>query len=109
MSVNDIMSYVSKTPGNTNPAVIKSMVEAENYSVLEQAQKMDEEVLAAAKAYADTKGGTSDWNDLTNKPFEKIISDDEFLLWLNNTKIVEPFSSVSGEVYVDSNNKIYIL
>lgn len=30
MSVNDIMKYVSKTPGNTNPAVIKSMVEADH-------------------------------------------------------------------------------
>lgn len=29
MSVNDIMNYVSKTPGNTNPAVVRSMVEAE--------------------------------------------------------------------------------
>ena len=29
MSVLDIMKYVSKTPGNTNPAVIKSMVEEE--------------------------------------------------------------------------------
>lgn len=29
MSVNDIMKYVSQTPGNTNPSVIKSMVEAE--------------------------------------------------------------------------------
>ena len=38
MSVNDIMNYVSKTPGNTNPAVIKSMVEAENYGVLEKAR-----------------------------------------------------------------------
>jgi hypothetical protein len=38
MSINDIMSYVSKTPGNTNPAVIKSMVESENYGVLEKAR-----------------------------------------------------------------------
>ena len=29
MSVNDIMNYVSQTPGNTNPNVIKSMVETE--------------------------------------------------------------------------------
>lgn len=29
MSVNDIMKYVSQTPGNTNPSVIKSMVERE--------------------------------------------------------------------------------
>jgi hypothetical protein len=55
MSVNDIMNYVSKTPGNTNPAVIKSMVESENYGVLEKAQQMDEETLALAKAYADKK------------------------------------------------------
>lgn len=38
MSVNDIIDYVIKTPGNTNPAVIKSMVELENYGVLEKAQ-----------------------------------------------------------------------
>ena len=29
MSVNDIMNYVSQTPGNTNPSVIRSMVETE--------------------------------------------------------------------------------
>jgi hypothetical protein len=29
MSVSDVMKYVRETPGNTNPAVIKSMVEAE--------------------------------------------------------------------------------
>jgi hypothetical protein len=29
MSISDVMKYVRETPGNTNPAVIKSMVEAE--------------------------------------------------------------------------------
>ena len=55
MSVNDIIDYVNKTPGNTNPAVIKSMVELENYGVLEKAQQMDEETLAMAKAYTDSQ------------------------------------------------------
>ena len=53
MSVNDIMNYVNKTPGNTNPAVIKSMVESETYGVLEIAGQMDEETLEMAKAYTD--------------------------------------------------------
>lgn len=29
MSINDIMKYVNQTPGNTNPSVIRSMVERE--------------------------------------------------------------------------------
>lgn len=55
MSVSDIMNYVSKTPGNTNPAVIKSMVESETYGVLEKAGQMDEETLAMAKRYTDSQ------------------------------------------------------
>ena len=37
MSINEIMNYVRKTPGNTNPAVIKSMVESENSKYIEEA------------------------------------------------------------------------
>lgn len=37
MSVSEIMNYVRKTPGNTNPAVIKSMVESENSKYVEEA------------------------------------------------------------------------
>ena len=41
MSVNDIMNYVNKTPGNTNPAVIKSMVESEkNKAVYESVEDL---------------------------------------------------------------------
>jgi hypothetical protein len=43
MSVNDIMNYVNKTPGNTNPSVIKSMVENEKskavYASVEELKK----------------------------------------------------------------------
>ena len=29
MSVNEIVKYVRQTPGNTNPAMVKSMIESE--------------------------------------------------------------------------------
>ena len=34
MSIEKIVEYVKNTPGNTNPNVIKSMIEAENRAVL---------------------------------------------------------------------------
>ena len=39
MSVQDIVKYVRQTPGNTNPSVIASMVNAEMNSILEEAKK----------------------------------------------------------------------
>lgn len=39
----------------------------------------------------------------------EIVSDVEFLNWLNEAKVVEPVSSASGELYVTNNNKIYVL
>ena len=43
MSVNDIINYVNKTPGNTNPAVVRSMVENEKeksvYASVEELKK----------------------------------------------------------------------
>lgn len=39
MSVQDIVKYVRQTPGNTNPSVIASMVNAEVSSTLEEAKK----------------------------------------------------------------------
>ena len=46
MSVKEIVEYVRQTPGNTNPSVIASMVNAEMNSTLEEAKK-----------YTDSKGG----------------------------------------------------
>lgn len=34
MSIDNIIKYINETPGNTNPSVVKSMVEAEMRSVL---------------------------------------------------------------------------
>lgn len=39
MSVQDIVKYVRQTPGNTNPSVIASMVNAEMNSTLEEAKR----------------------------------------------------------------------
>lgn len=44
MSISNIVDYINKTPGNTNPSVVKSMVEGEMNSTLEQ-----------AKAYTDSQ------------------------------------------------------
>lgn len=112
MSVNDIIDYVIKTPGNTNPAVIKSMVELENYGVLEKAQQMDEETLALAKAYTDSQrlayteikeveilpptvcpydpdtenGG---WNNRYVIPYPDSWSDNKYDLYINGEKIFQ--------------------
>ena len=42
MSVFDIMDYVRTTPGNTNPAVVRSMVESEIRTAKKEA---DSEIL----------------------------------------------------------------
>ena len=57
----------------------------------------------------------SDWkqSDITrldyikNKPQE--TSEEEFLIWLNEAKVVEPVASASGEIYTTNNNEIYVL
>jgi hypothetical protein len=57
----------------------------------------------------------SDWNqsDITrldyikNKPQE--LPEKEFLVWLNEAKVVEPVASASGEIYTTNNNEIYVL
>lgn len=57
----------------------------------------------------------SDWkqSDITrldyikNKPQE--VSEDEFLIWLNEAEVVEPAASASGEIYTTNNNEIYVL
>lgn len=46
MSLNKFIEYIKKTPANTNPAVVNSMLEGEMNSTL-----------AAAKQYSDSKGG----------------------------------------------------
>lgn len=37
MSISNIVDYINKTPGNTNPSVVKSMVEGEMNSTLKEA------------------------------------------------------------------------
>lgn len=39
----------------------------------------------------------------------EMVSDDEFLGWLNDANVVEPLATTSGEIYVNNNNEIYIL
>lgn len=43
--------------------------------------------------------------------FEAIaqVPEDEFILWLNEAKVVEPVASTSGEVYTTNNNELYVL
>lgn len=70
MSVEDIMDYVIKTPGNTNPSVVKSMVESE------------------IRTYTDGKVNVTSWNDLTDKPFfeeAQIVNEPLQLTWDGNT------------------------
>lgn len=57
----------------------------------------------------------SDWNQtdenkadyIKNKPQE--VSEEEFLDWLNEAKVVEPVATASGEIYTTNNNEIYVL
>ena len=57
----------------------------------------------------------ADWNQtdesaidyIKNKPQE--VSEDEFLVWLNEENIVSPMASAAGELYVTNNNEIYVL
>lgn len=45
--------------------------------------------------------------DIENKPQE--LPEKEFLVWLNEAKVVEPVASASGEIYTTNNNEIYVL
>lgn len=57
----------------------------------------------------------SDWNQsdstkldfIKNRPQE--MTDEQFLIWLNEEGIVLPVSSKSGEIYTTNQNEIYIL
>lgn len=57
----------------------------------------------------------SDWaqNDeeaadyIKNKPQE--VTDDQFLLWLNEANVVTPTASTGGELYTTNKNEIYVL
>lgn len=46
-------------------------------------------------------------DNIKNKPEE--IADEELLLWLNETSIIEPVVSASGEIYTTNNNELFIL
>lgn len=39
----------------------------------------------------------------------EVITDDDFLIWLNETEVVEPVTDASGAIYTTNNNEIYIL
>lgn len=38
-----------------------------------------------------------------------IVSDEEFLAWLFEAKVVEPLMTASGKIYASNNNEIYVL
>lgn len=41
--------------------------------------------------------------------FIEVVSEEDFLAWLNEAQVVEPVTSSTGEVYTTNNNEIYIL
>lgn len=61
MSVEEIVKYVRQTPGNTNPSVVSSMVNAEMNSTLEEAKKYtDSKQLARTEKKVYTFDGNVD-------------------------------------------------
>lgn len=68
--------------------------------------------LEEIKAYVSVQ---ADWNQtdsaqadfIKNKP--EVVSEAEFLAWLNDASVVEPLASTSGEIYTTKNNELYIL
>lgn len=38
-----------------------------------------------------------------------VVSDEEFLMWLVAAQLIEPASSVNGEIYTSKNNEVYVL
>ena len=44
-----------------------------------------------------------------DEKFIPVVSEDEFLAWLNEAKVVEPVAATSGELYTTNNNEMYIL
>ena len=54
-----------------------------------------DQIISEAQAYTDEK--------------TKTVTDDEFIVWLNEENIVTPIASASGEIYTSNNNEIYIL
>lgn len=75
-----------------------------------------EHIVARLNGKADkTELKQPDWSQtdesqldfIKNKPQE--VSEDEFLIWLNEAKVVEPVASASGAIYTTNDNKIYVL
>lgn len=73
------------------------IVEGDDCSVLYIAQSLTKEQKAQARINIEALG-TSD-----------IVSDEEFLAWLFEAKVVEPLMTASGEIYASNNNEIYVL
>lgn len=44
-----------------------------------------------------------------DKKFIEVISEEDFLTWLNEAQVVELVTSSAGEVYTTNNNEIYVL
>ena len=62
MSINDIIRYVRETPGNTNPAVVGSMVNAEMNSTLKAAKEYTD---SQRLGYTETVKKTITWDGNT--------------------------------------------
>ena len=91
---------------NTSVARVKEELQA-NIDGKASASHKHEEYLMEQKQADWNQTDVSAVDYIKNKP--EIVSDDEFLAWLNDAKIVEPVSSTSGEIYINNDDKIYVL
>lgn len=79
MSLDEIRRYVRHTPGNTNPAVLSSMI-------------------------GDIGGdGEISWSQLEG------MSDDEILDTLAELGLIEPAAVEGRELFIDEGGNIYVL
>lgn len=79
------------------PFYLENEVEGDDCSVLYIVQSLTKDQKTQARINIDALG-VSD-----------IVSDEEFLAWLFEVKVVEPLMTASGEIYASNNNEIYVL
>lgn len=113
MSVDKIVDYVVKTPHNTNPNVIRSLVKG----------TVDENTLALAKAYSDSKGGYigpgkfvlessvvnhGDESEPKLLPFVELIPGEKYIVTVSAGKDSVSFECEAKEVRETGTRAVYL-
>lgn len=106
MNLDMILKYVSYTPENTNPAVLKSIL----YDVID-AEKQDTLIQSGAAvgqivkiAAVDENGKPTNWISVDN-----VDSDDDILSCIIDSDMMIAVTDADGAILTDENGKILLM